>query len=100
MREYANQFLSEENSDKKIFSGLTKAASKRLSKLRKRISTLSSSRDSGIGFPGTETFLTKGDERTNINKIRLTVKRFTGIGKERRHHCEAYHQDGKTNPFE
>src|SRR5438094_2371600 len=109
MQEYTNQFLSEENSDK--FSGLTKTASKRLSKLRKRISTFSSSRDSGVGFSDTEKFIKKENEQyepiyssdrfVKLNKIKLAVKRFAGIGKEnRRRHSEAYHQDGKTNPFE
>src|SRR6266516_2117557 len=111
MQEYTNQFLSEENSDNKF----TKTASKRLSKLRKRISTFSSSsRDSGVGFSDTENFLKKEDEQSNsinepiyssnrfvkLNKIKFAVKRFAGIGKEnRRRHSEAYHQDGKTNPF-
>uniref|UniRef100_U9SRY2 Uncharacterized protein n=1 Tax=Rhizophagus irregularis (strain DAOM 181602 / DAOM 197198 / MUCL 43194) TaxID=747089 RepID=U9SRY2_RHIID len=76
--------------------GTTKVSSKRLSKIRVEISD-------------TENILfTKNDEKityieetiSKFVEIKLSLKHFFGIGKERRRNSEAYHQDGKTNPFE
>lgn len=103
-QKYINQYHSEEYSEKKKF------ASKRLSKLRKRISTFSL-RDSGVELSDTKNVLfTKNEEKityieetiysSKFIEIKLSIKRFFGIGKERRRNSEAYHQDGKTNPFE
>ncbi|CAB4374096.1 unnamed protein product [Rhizophagus irregularis] len=106
-QKYINQYHSEEYSEKKNM-GTTKVSSKRLSKIRKKISTFSL-RDSGVEISDTENIIfTKNDEKityieetiSKFVEIKLSLKRFFGIGKERRRNSEAYHQDGKTNPFE
>ncbi|GBB98844.1 hypothetical protein RclHR1_03340005 [Rhizophagus clarus] len=106
-----NQYHSEEILEKR--NSRIKVASNRLSKLRKRMSIFSY-RDSGVGLSDAEGFLLMKDgDRINYIEETLysdnnsdkhvkikSVKRFFGIGKGRRRHSEAYHQDGKTNPFE
>ncbi|CAG8725811.1 3622_t:CDS:1 [Funneliformis caledonium] len=107
MQEYTKVFVENKllfnknkNSDKNI-SGLTK----RFSKLRKSFS----SRDSVVGLLSSE-INNYYQDSINENKlqssdnifarIKLVVNRFSGTGSGRSRHSEAYHQDGKTNPFE
>lgn len=108
-QKYINQYHSKEYSEKKNM-GTTKVSSKRLSKkIRKKISTFSL-RDSGVEISDTteNILFTKNDEKityieetiSKFVEIKLSLKRFFCIGKERRRNSEAYHQDGKTNPFE
>jgi hypothetical protein len=110
-QKFINQYHSEENSELKN-SGITRVASKSLSKLRKKFSTFSF-RDSGVGLYDSENYFpTKNDEKKieyieeislyseDFVKLKFSFKRFFGIGKVNRRHSEAYHQDGKTNPFE
>ncbi|CAG8782363.1 11800_t:CDS:1 [Dentiscutata erythropus] len=37
---------------------------------------------------------------SSLGKVKNAVKRFASIRQERKRDSEAYHQDGKTNPFE
>ncbi|CAG8437807.1 7775_t:CDS:1 [Diversispora eburnea] len=120
-----------ENSDsttEKKFKNITRAASKKLSKIRQRISIRDQNAESPITIQDEKNFglfsqdysilenmkinhdnnNISDDKNGNIHlkrnssldKVKKAVKRIAGIGKERKGHSEAYHQDGKTNPFE
>lgn len=128
-----NSFTTE-----KKFTTLTKAASRKLSKIRQRIAT----REQNATCDDSENNETKPKDlptitqdenkpdlfsqdhsvlqsveindntlddtkpkgflkrNSSLDKVKRAVKRIASVRKERKRHSEAYHQDGKTNPFE
>ncbi|RHZ83182.1 hypothetical protein Glove_99g332 [Diversispora epigaea] len=128
----ANTFKENSNpTTEKKFKSITRAASKKFSEIRQRISirdqntesptiiqdeknfavfsldhsilkNMKINDDNNILNDKTDNVQSNGllKRNTSLDKVKKAVKRIAGVGKERKGHSEAYHQDGKTNPFE